>query len=482
MLTPYAKSSIVNSKLNISDTGMMLSSYIKSIDVASGYLPLSGGTLTGNLSVNPTGYASSRIGRNFSINSYSTTLGGGFGGNLYYDGTNWRYINNGYGNMLWSGTGGEMAIYTAPSGTAGNVAAITPKFTVANNGDLTITGTSNFNSYFQVNSNSDTYWGSGLNGQLSWDGTNMIINTLNSKLLVLKTNGNNALSFDLGGNGTFRGQVKAQAASDSNTVPILGQIYPVTKKWVIFGDSFSEGDTRYWGVVRDKLELTGIVTQAVSGNTISQQSTKLDSILTATPTYFNAFNICSILIGINDFAGSTTLGNYSDTAGQATYAGYMRHMIESILTANPKIELYIMTPPEADGAGVAYKATNSAGWTVKQMSELIKQICNDYSVQVIDLYNLVQFNEFTIPTLTEDGLHPNSEGAKFLGNIIANAFVNRNNAPYATVDFVESKTTTGTAAPTTTPIKIGDEFIDTTNKKLYKAMGTSSSSDWVLVN
>lgn len=41
---------------------------------------------------------------------------------------------------------------------------------------------------------------------------------------------------------------------------------------------------------------------------------------------------------------------------------------------------------------------------------------------------------------------------------------------------------TGTAAPTTTPTAIGQEFIDTINKKIYKATGTSSSSDWTILN
>lgn len=41
---------------------------------------------------------------------------------------------------------------------------------------------------------------------------------------------------------------------------------------------------------------------------------------------------------------------------------------------------------------------------------------------------------------------------------------------------------TGTAAPTTTPTKIGDEFVDTTNKKIYFATGTSASTDWTIVN
>ena len=42
--------------------------------------------------------------------------------------------------------------------------------------------------------------------------------------------------------------------------------------------------------------------------------------------------------------------------------------------------------------------------------------------------------------------------------------------------------TSGAAAPTSTPVKVGDIYIDTTNKKVYIATGTSSSSDWTVVN
>ena len=41
-----------------------------------------------------------------------------------------------------------------------------------------------------------------------------------------------------------------------------------------------------------------------------------------------------------------------------------------------------------------------------------------------------------------------------------------------------SHISTGTAPPTTTPSKVGDKFIDTTNKKVYTALGTSGSGDW----
>lgn len=41
---------------------------------------------------------------------------------------------------------------------------------------------------------------------------------------------------------------------------------------------------------------------------------------------------------------------------------------------------------------------------------------------------------------------------------------------------------TGTAAPATTPAKVGNIYVDTTNKKLYFAAGTTSSADWIIAN
>jgi hypothetical protein len=40
----------------------------------------------------------------------------------------------------------------------------------------------------------------------------------------------------------------------------------------------------------------------------------------------------------------------------------------------------------------------------------------------------------------------------------------------------------GSLPPTTKPNKVGDMFIDTNLQKVYIATGTSSSSDWTLIN
>ena len=41
---------------------------------------------------------------------------------------------------------------------------------------------------------------------------------------------------------------------------------------------------------------------------------------------------------------------------------------------------------------------------------------------------------------------------------------------------------TGTAIPSTTPSKVGDIFVDTTNKNVYVAIGTTGPSDWEHMN
>ena len=43
-------------------------------------------------------------------------------------------------------------------------------------------------------------------------------------------------------------------------------------------------------------------------------------------------------------------------------------------------------------------------------------------------------------------------------------------------------TITGSAAPTTTPKKVGQVFIDTVAKKCYMAVGTSGAGDWKILN
>ena len=202
-----------------------------------------------------------------------------------------------------------------------------------------------------------------------------------------------------------------------------------TKKWVIFGDSFSnqitENDYPYY-VIQD-LKLTGTVTNAVPGDRIQDQLAILKSNLTSNPNYLNGFDILSVLVGVNDFAGSYLLGSRKSLKTDLNFAGYLKDFIETALTANPNIQIYLMTPTEADGNGALYNEVNLAGWSLRELSVLIGQISSDYGLQCIDLYSLCQFNKITIPHYTTDLLHPNSVGVKFIADAVSSAFRNRVN-------------------------------------------------------
>ena len=55
----------------------------------------------------------------------------------------------------------------------------------------------------------------------------------------------------------------------------------------------------------------------------------------------------------------------------------------------------------------------------------------------------------------------------------------------STGDIIETNQpiiTSGTSAPSSTPGKVGDIYVDTSAKKLYFATGASSSSDWTIAN
>lgn len=204
------------------------------------------------------------------------------------------------------------------------------------------------------------------------------------------------------------------------------------KKWKIFGDSFSNtldpDDYPYYVI-----QSTGLsaITFAVAGSRLNDQLVTLKNILITNPNYFIDTDIVSLHIGVNDFAGSGggvgPLGDINSVIGDGTWAASLKDFIETIIGANPKIKLYLISPPEATGNGIVYKGTNSYGWTLKDLSVVMSQIGDYYSVQMIDLYSLSGFNATSIPQLTSDLLHPNMEGCKRLADIVYKAFVWNNN-------------------------------------------------------
>lgn len=89
-------------------------------------------------------------------------------------------------------------------------------------------------------------------------------------------------------------------------------------------------------------------------------------------------------------------------------------------------------------------------------------------------YNDNEFNaELTGYRVVLDGTNTFTYDADYSANYTSLSLITRGDAPA-----IE----TGTSAPGSTPVKVGDIYVDTSAKKLYFATGTSSSADWTIAN
>jgi len=128
------------------------------------------------------------------------------GFNYYYDGTNYRYVKSSYSTVYQSGTNGQHAWYTAPSGTAGNAITFTQAMTLDASGNLLVGTTSQNGIITAVGSSqiSHKYTGSSsvlFIGQYNSSGDASINNTANGPL-VLATNNTERARIDSSGNFT----------------------------------------------------------------------------------------------------------------------------------------------------------------------------------------------------------------------------------------------------------------------------------------
>ena len=208
-----------------------------------------------------------------------------------------------------------------------------------------------------------------------------------------------------------------------------------TKKWVIFGDSFTNSLVDdYPKEVIDILGLTGTVTHSVGGDKLSDQIVDLEALISGDANYFDDFDIVSLHIGVNDYASSIALGDLDDTSADATFIGQLKDFIEIVLTSNPSIEIYVITPTEANSVAVPYKTVNTANYKLEELAQIMVKVAAQMGAKSIDLNSIAQFNLQTISTYTIDDLHPSQAGQDVIAPIIADAFIN--------------KTTTGNTTPT----------------------------------
>lgn len=190
--------------------------------------------------------------------------------------------------------------------------------------------------------------------------------------------------------------------------------------YIAFGDSITWGQDgeikdrqekmrkTYPDLVADSLELKSVENYGKCGATVTYVTTN-KVVMELVQEAPSKADIVSVMIGVNDFAGSQTLGAIEDT-GYNTIYGSLNNLAAQLKTKYPNAFIFFMTPLKQ------YKmsAVNSKGYQLSDVADAVKAVCVASEIPVLDMYQEVEFSQ--AKDSRSDGLHPTQS---FVANYMA---------------------------------------------------------------
>lgn len=135
---------------------------------------------------------------------------------------------------------------------------------------------------------------------------------------------------------------------------------------------------------------------------------------------FSTVDIVVIEFGTNDALKDVTLDNTDDILDTYTTGGALRHMLKTLLTAYPKLNIVVCNVQPDTGW---LDAEHTKSYDTAKQTEVINDVCDEFNVPVIDIYNELGLNEYTEATLLHDGLHRSHEGKLKQVRLIENKMI-----------------------------------------------------------
>lgn len=134
---------------------------------------------------------------------------------------------------------------------------------------------------------------------------------------------------------------------------------------------------------------------------------------------FNSVDVAVIHYGTNDFAANVVVDDATDDAKTTTVCGALRYSIRKLLTAYPKLKIYISLPLYRiwDGVG-AETHTNSLGKKLSEYNAAIEAVAAEFNLPVIDGYKRLGINALNDSAYSIDGTHLSDYGRRAFGELI----------------------------------------------------------------
>lgn len=127
--------------------------------------------------------------------------------------------------------------------------------------------------------------------------------------------------------------------------------------------------------------------------------------------------------GTNDFGGGVAIGQNSAASVTNTICGALRYSIETLLTAYPRLKIFISLPLfrfwDVSGT-IVYSDTytNNQNNTLVQVVEAIRAVAQEYNLPIIDGYNGLGINKTNAADFLSDGTHLTAIGRQRFGEYI----------------------------------------------------------------
>ena len=134
---------------------------------------------------------------------------------------------------------------------------------------------------------------------------------------------------------------------------------------------------------------------------------------------FSSVNAVVIHYGTNDFAANVIIDDATDDAKTTTVCGALRYSIRKLLTAYPKLKIYISLPLYRmwDSVG-AETYTNSLGKKLSEYNAAIETVAAEFNLPVIDGYGRLGINALNDSAYSTDGTHLSDHGRRAFGELI----------------------------------------------------------------
>lgn len=215
-------------------------------------------------------------------------------------------------------------------------------------------------------------------------------------------------------------------------------------KVLFIGDSITESNYRasqnWVDYITNSLNITNYTNGGMSGTGILRSFGSYPNWLNKLADYSSDYDLILIMGDMNDWSNQVfteaNVGQYGDSTTD-TFYGTMKVYLEAILTKYPlaKIGWITSTPRNQQISGTS-DYLHGKGSIFSTANDVIKEMCNNYSIPVLELYNESSLypwisannNEYFKPDEGEyvaDGIHPNSKGQKIMSYKIKD-FIVRN--------------------------------------------------------